>query len=114
MEDREVSYPSYTAEILRSFYPGLSGDNGDWALALGSEGLQLIWRTQSTPKPTPADIEALRNSAEWLKHKNRNQWAQQHTIRERKRLQAIMDAPDDAYLMSERVNALKQLQQLGE
>jgi hypothetical protein len=44
---------------------------------------------------------------------NQQRWAQQHVIRERKRLQAVIDAPDDAYPMSERVNALKQLQQLG-
>jgi hypothetical protein len=56
----------------------------------------------------PAGTQAERDTAT-----NQQRWAQQHVIRERKRLQAVIDAPDDAYPMSERVNALKQLQQLG-
>jgi len=44
---------------------------------------------------------------------NQRTWQAQHIVRERKRLQAIINAPDDAYPMSERVSALQQIQQLG-
>jgi hypothetical protein len=62
-----MPYPPDTASIIQYFWPDLARDiSGDWEIASSENGLELVWLTDSMPKPTPADIEALRNSAEWL------------------------------------------------